>query len=100
MKGRWILSLFLLLSLLSCGDEVEYTDSPQENFEALWRILDENYCFFEYKNVDWDEVHDRYQVQITDSMDQFALFDVLGNMLAELKDGHTNLISPFDMSRY
>lgn len=97
---RYIVVWILALTLFSCEKEVEYTSSPQENFEALWRILDENYCFFGYKSVDWDEVHDRYQVQITDTMNQFALFDVLGNMLKELKDGHTNLISPFDMSRY
>ena len=33
-------------------------------------------------------------------MNQYVLFDVLGDMLNELKDGHTNLISTFNMSRY
>jgi C-terminal processing protease CtpA/Prc len=33
-------------------------------------------------------------------MNQYELFDLLGDMLAEVKDGHTNLISSFDMSRY
>ena len=33
-------------------------------------------------------------------MNQYELFDILGKMLAEVKDGHTNLISSFDMSRY
>lgn len=98
--GRWLLGLCFAIGLIACEDTVEYTSSPRENFEALWQILDENYCFFEYKEVDWDEVHDRYEHQIVDTMDQFALFDVLGDMLAELKDGHTNLSSPFDMSRY
>ncbi len=95
--------LFCLLTLLlfvSCEKEVEYTPSPKENFDALWRILDENYCFFEYKEVDWDDVYDRYSVQLTDTMNQFELFDLMGDMLRELKDGHTNLMSPFDVSRY
>ena len=33
-------------------------------------------------------------------MSQNVLFEVLGNMLAELKDGHVNLYSTSDMSRY
>ena len=35
--------------LTACVDEDEYADTPAGNFEALWRILDEHYCFFDYK---------------------------------------------------
>ena len=90
----------LLVGGTSCDKGEEYTADPVANFEALWRIMDENYCFFSYKQVDWDEVYDRYRVQVTDTMDQYALFDLMAEMLRELKDGHTNLISSFDMSRY
>lgn len=101
MKLR-ILTFYILLCVLLSGCEkaTDYNSSPRENFEALWRIIDENYCFFGFKQIDWDEVHDRYSPQVNDSMDQFELFDLLGRMLGELKDGHTNLISSFDMSRY
>lgn len=92
--------LLLATALSGCEKADEYTTSPRENFEALWKILDEHYCFFEYKDVDWDEVHDRYSLKISDTMNQFALFDTLGNMLAELKDGHTNLVSSFNLARY
>lgn len=101
MKRAVSYYLFLLCMLFSgCEKADEFSMSPRENFETLWKILDEHYCFFEYKDIDWDEVHDRYSLQITDTMDQFELFDVLGKMLAELKDGHTNLISSFNLSRY
>lgn len=102
MKRVWmiILPVVLLFFLLSCQKTDEYTVNARENFEALWKILDENYCFFSYKEVDWDEVRDRYSAQITDTMNQYALFDVLADMLAELKDGHTNLYSSFDVARY
>ena len=93
--------LFLLcFSWVGCEKATEYNPSPRDNFEALWRIMDENYCFFAFKDVDWDEVHDRYSLLVKDTMNQYELFDVLGEMLAEVKDGHTNLISSFDMSRY
>ena len=99
---RYLIYICISLGFLFTGCEKsdEYVASPQENFEALWKILDENYCFFEYKDIDWNEVHDRYKTQISDTMNQYVLFDVLGDMLNELKDGHTNLISTFNMSRY
>ncbi len=96
----YVILLMLLVGGTSCDKGEEYTADPVANFEALWRIMDENYCFFSYKQVDWDEVYDRYRVQVTDTMDQYALFDLMAEMLRELKDGHTNLISSFDMSRY
>ncbi|MBM6992360.1 MAG: S41 family peptidase [Prevotella sp.] len=98
------LSLFLLslllLTLSSCVTETEFADNPQGNFEALWKIMDEHYCFFEEKGVDWDEVHSRYAQQIDNSMTESQLLEVLGNMLAELKDGHVNLYTSFDTGRY
>lgn len=101
MKLRIIYYLLLVGILFSaCEKADKYNPSPRDNFEALWQILDENYCFFEFKDIDWDEVHDRYSVQINETMSQYDLFEVLGKMLAELKDGHTNLFSSFDVARY
>lgn len=101
MKKYILYILFVFLPFLQgCEDSASYNTSPKENFEALWRIIDENYCFFEFKDIDWDDVHNKYALQIKDTMNQFALFDVLGDMLAELKDGHTNLYSSFNTARY
>ena len=79
-------------------------DTPQGNFEALWQMMDERYCFFEYKNqeygLDWDEVRERYARLITPDMPTKGLFEVLGNMLAELRDGHVNLYANYDVARY
>lgn len=93
--------LFILsIVLAGCEYSGEYSFSPRDNFESLWKIMDEHYCFFEYKQIDWDEIYVRYSREINDSMDQYQLFDKLGDMLNELKDGHTNLISSFNVSRY
>lgn len=95
------LHLFALLFLLcGCIREEQYDNSPQGNFDALWKIMDEGYCFFEYKNIDWDAIYRKYQPLITADMSNSGLFEVLGNMLAELKDGHVNLYSTSDMARY
>ena len=95
-----ILFLSIFISFTSCFEREEYTEDPHANFEALWKIIDERYCFFDYKKIDWDAVHDKYETQINSSLDRYKLFDVLGRMLAELQDGHTNLISNFNTSRF
>ena len=92
---------YILLVLVSgCIREEQFDNSPKGNFEALWKIMDEGYCFFEYKDIDWDAVYRKYEPMITEDMSQDGLFEVLGNMLGELKDGHVNLYSASDMSRY
>lgn len=88
------------LMLVSCHDYEEFANDPQGNFDALWTIIDEHYCFFEYKDIDWNEVGQRYRAQVRPEMTSEELFDVCAQMLKELKDGHTNLISPWDVSRY
>ena len=99
-----LLPLLVVLVQVSCVDEEEFADSPEGNFEALWKILDEHYCFFSYKNeaygLDWDQVYLKYSRQVDAGMSQDQLFEVLGNMLGELRDGHVNLYSPFDNARY
>ena len=97
--------LFLLLLLTTgCVREEEFDNTPQGNFEALWQMIDERYCFFDYKRneygLDWDEVYNRYARLITPDMPTKGLFEVLGNMLAELRDGHVNLYSNYDVARY
>lgn len=93
-----------LCMLSSCVDEYEYADNPRGNFEALWSAVDEHYCFFDYKKkaygLDWDEVHERYSRQIDDHMTSVQLFEVLGNMLGELRDGHVNMYASWDVARY
>jgi hypothetical protein len=61
--------------------------------------MDEHYCFFDEKGVNWDEVHTKYQKQLNAGMSDAHLFEVCANMLSELKDGHVNIFSSFDMAR-
>lgn len=96
----YTVSLLAMLLLASCHSMEEYTDDPRGNFEALWSILDEHYCFFDQKDVDWNRVHETYSRRISDRMTQEELFIVCADMLAELRDGHVNLSAPFNTSYY
>ena len=101
-----IIAALLAAALLaaSCVREEMPDNTPTGNFEALWRIIDEEYCFLDYKaqeyGLDWDEVRRRYRARVSDDMPPGALFEVLGEMLAELRDGHVNLYAAGDVARY
>lgn len=96
-----ILLLLLPAFWLGCDDlDVQFDNNPQGNFDALWTILDRNYCFFEYKDIDWAEVYNNYSRRISPDIDSEGLFRLMGLMLAELKDGHVNLTAAHDITRY
>ncbi len=100
----YLVILVLLVPLASCVDTEERDDTPTGNFEALWQILDERYCFFDYKQkeygLDWNEVYNKFRVRVSNNMTSVQLFEVLCDMLAELRDGHVNLSSSMDYGRY
>ena len=104
MRRLLCIALTTLFALTACVDEETYSDTPQGNFEALWRIIDEHYCFFDYKQqeygLDWNAVYNKYKVRASNNLNREQLFEVLTDMLAELRDGHVNLSASFDYGRY
>ena len=83
----------------SCIEEpAPCSNSVRGNFDALWHIIDTRYCFLDYKDIDWNDVYDRYQLRLNTVSNKFELFDLCKEMLNELEDGHVNLSSDFDVS--
>ena len=95
---------FAVATLAACVTEDVEPDTRRGNFEALWKTLDEHYCFFAHKaadyGLDWGEVHDRYARQVSEKMTERQLFEVMGNMICELRDGHVNLYAAHNTARY
>lgn len=94
--------LLILLSHFSCERiliEQDPANQAVKNFDLLWQSVDEKYSFFAYKRIDWDSVYEVYRPRVQDGMPQQQLFDVMAEMLYVLRDGHVNLIAPFDVSR-
>ena len=88
------------LSLPACHHTEEFANDGLGNFNALWTIIDEHYCFLDEKGIDWDEMYRKYYAELKGEMTYSEFFDVCAAMLNELKDGHTNLTSPFNTSYY
>lgn len=102
MKNLTVLiSIFCLAIFPSCMEEEPVQpNTNMGNFESLWRIIDTKYCYLDYKNINWDSIHTVYKSKIDNKADEVTFFNLMGAMLGELKDGHVNLYSNFDRSRY
>lgn len=99
---RFGLIISLLFAVSSCEQlliEKDPANTPTNNFELLWKEVNQRYTFFEYKKIDWNAIYQKYRPQIKDSMTERELFSVMAAMMNELRDGHTNLQSDFDVSR-
>ena len=96
-----ILLTLIIFTLFSCNKNEtirEYNSDPYDNFDALWEILDERYCYFSYKNIDWTAVYNDFSPRVNQVKDVFQLFDLMTEMIDILQDGHVNLYTPFDVS--
>ena len=98
------LLLLPLIALTSCVKEDEYNNSATGNFDALWNIINERYCFFDHAakefGLDWNAVYQKHRPVAMVASSDGELFDVLGEMLRELRDGHVNLTSHYGTTYY
>ena len=103
MKKFTIILLITLISISAC-QEILFEDlssnDPQKNLDYLWNQANLKYSFFDVKGIDWDAIHDEYSGYLFDGISDDSLFRVLGGMITELRDDHTNLESPLNISFY
>ncbi|MCF7832733.1 MAG: S41 family peptidase [Candidatus Marinimicrobia bacterium] len=95
--------ILLLMFFTSCERLVFTGDTPNDpvtTFDYLWNKVDQQYAYFDVKNVDWDDIYLKYSPDIHSDISDDSLFFYLGNMLNELRDGHVNLFSEFNISRF
>lgn len=102
MRKLLIISIITLFS--SCEIALFESDrassDPFVNFDYLWEQIDKKYSYFSLKNIDWNLIKDEYRAKLHVDMSDEALFNVLKDMLFELRDDHTNLITPFNVAVY
>jgi hypothetical protein len=89
-KFTHFLSIITLLIVgISCSKELNNPGtSNQAIFEEAWDYTDRTYSMFELKKINWDAIKIKYQAKINEQLSQDSLFQVLGAMVNELKDGH------------
>ncbi len=92
----------ITFAIVSCekallGDDP--ANEPIENFEIFWKALDEKYVFFDFKEINWQQVYHEFRPKVHNGMSDQELFYVLRDMIYLLRDGHTSLSTPFETAR-
>lgn len=96
----------LLTAALPCGciEEDNFNNSPEGNFDALWSLIDQRYCFLDYAEeqfgLNWNNIYHKYRAKIEEETGDRQLFNICGEMLSELRDGHVNLTSVYGTTFY
>ncbi|MEO1655661.1 MAG: hypothetical protein AAFU64_19110, partial [Bacteroidota bacterium] len=67
---------------------------PLFNFDMLWQTFQENYAFFDLRDVDWRQSREKYRPLITSNTSDLELFHLFTKMLDELQDSHVSLDLP------
>lgn len=99
---KWFLPIALLYLLSSCERSLMPNDpgsSPQANFESLVETVGNKYSFFQIKNINWEQISAIQRARVHSTMSDEELFEVLDTLLYQLRDGHVNLVAPFDLNR-
>ncbi len=94
-----LLILFLTTACESFLFEKDPANDPVTNFEALWREIDRGYSFFEYKKINWDSIYNVYRPRVNANTRTLDLYNIMSDMLFQLRDGHVNLEAGFNRSR-
>lgn len=99
-----IISLSLIIFSFfwgGCVQETPINTNHKDNLDALWKIIDERYCYLDEKAVDWNNVYVNYLDSLPSVKgNELLFFNLLSRMLQTLKDGHVNLYSSFNVGRY
>jgi len=100
IAGFFAIAVIITSSCEKIIFEKEIENTPIETFDYLWNEVDTKYAFLEHKQVNWDSIYLVYRPMVDDNISKDSLFNVMARMLNELRDGHVNLFSQFNVSRY
>ena len=88
---RYLKYLIVLLLILIVGFQFYINREkgyPVENFEAFFKIFEENYALFEIKQIDWEKEYNYYSEKVNENTTDNELFDIFQEILSELDDKH------------
>jgi len=94
MKYSFLVSLLYIITLCSCSSHLispsmEYV--PYEIYDEFWTQVDENYIFFDLKEIDWDEQREIAMNNMHPEMSEKDLFHVVDASLLALEDNHSRM---------
>ncbi len=80
-----------IVLLISCTPLVDDNESDLYAFKAFWNVMDENYVYFELKELDWDEIYDEYLPRFEQSQSHQQTVELFQEIITTINDGHVYL---------
>jgi len=81
----------LLSSSLTAFSQTTSTREYKEDFGYFWKTINDEYCYFNKKPVDWNKIRELYAPQIDTVQSRNAFITVLERVMNELYDHHCSL---------
>ncbi|MEO5951115.1 MAG: S41 family peptidase [Chloroflexia bacterium] len=80
------------------GGEPTPTLMPQtvrlDLFEQVWDTVDTHYLYRDFRGLDWQAQHDKYQALVKSAKTSTEYYDEISTMVSDLKDDHSRYLSP------
>ena len=68
-----------------------------KSFETVWQTINEKHFDPTFNGLDWSEVHDRYQPQVTATKNEEEYYLLINKMLFEFNVSHIGVVPPDDL---
>jgi C-terminal processing protease CtpA/Prc len=91
---RGMKKILLLVCCLSGLEGFTQTYTKQqfrEDFNYFWQTVNDNYCYFEKKQIDWNKLKPAYDAQIDTVTSRTGFVSTLERAIYELYDHHCSL---------
>ena len=86
-----ILLVAILIFFVSCDFRKPANSMQELNFEVFWQTFEDNYAFFNLKNVNWHNTYKTHRDRVNANTTDDELFKILGDMVRPLEDAHIHI---------
>ena len=100
MKYRAFVLFLLLSPLFSRGQHTSMTtEQYRQDFNYFWTTINDEYCYFDKKQTDWQKVKDIYSQVVDTTKNRDSFVTLLEKALYEIYDHHAILNTNTDSSQ-
>ena len=100
IKRLFTVMFVLAFSTTSIAQPGNYTTQQyKDDFDFLWKSINDEYCYFNKKQTDWEKVRQIYAPMIDTVKSRGAFVGIIEKVIFELYDHHCGLNTNTDSSR-
>lgn len=94
-----IFLIVICLGSLKASAQTTYKELCRKDLDFFWQTLNDNYCYFEKKQIDWNKLKPVYDAQVDTVTGRAGFVSVLERAIYELYDHHCGLRTSYKTSR-